>query len=226
MGQLFKNISVPNIQLVLYGLAIRSPGKAKSLVQSFTFPLSPSALNKEYTTLSTIYETAGPASSAGVQRSVDQYGNTQPVFTIQGTTGWQRHGTDGFGFTGLQSATALQAFMTSYAVLNQQQATNNIPDLYTMEFYDYFSSQFWQIEPVGRQAITQDASQPLLFRYSFRWAAIKKLSEPSPFLFDPILFTFQTPAFIAATAIGASLTFSLNAYGGSVGLSAGGALGL
>lgn len=214
------NIPVPTPSSALYGLAIRAPGQAAALVQGYTFPLSPTSVGKEYTALSTVYETAGPAGTGGVTRSIDRYGITLPYFSIEGTTGWQRHSTDGFAFTGLQSIAALQSLFISYETLNQQQVANNIPQLYSMEFYDYFANEFWQIEPVGRQGVIVDASRPLLYRYSFRWAAVRPLSlPPGPPPFDAIAASFSIGVGQATVGLSASLNIGLSAYAPSVGLS-------
>lgn len=209
-GPDFINIPVPGNGQVLYGLAIRAPGQSLALVTSYTFPISPQSVQKLSQALSTVYDTAPGLNQYGVQRSIDKYGTALPYFAIEGTTGWQRHSTDGFGATGLQSIATLQSIFAQYQHLNEQQVQNNIPQLYSMEFYDYFTGEFWQIEPVGPQGVLVDASRPLYYRYQFRWAAVRNVAAPPPdTLQDPIVQAFATVAAVAAAILRVNLQQSL-----------------
>lgn len=212
-GQSFSTIPVPNKRYALYTLSIRTPGQAKSLYASFTFPISPAAITKEYSALSAFYDTQGTPGQNGVARSVDSYGNTPPIFTIEGTTGWQYHATDGSALTGVQSAAKLQSFLNLYAQLNQAQQQANVPYLYTLEYYDYFANEYWQIEPFGRQGVSQNAQQPLLYRYQFRWAAVASLAAPIAQPVDLIQSAFQTAATQAGAALAQFGNNLVNGYG-------------
>ena len=173
-GPLFRTVTVPADQPVLYQLSIRAPGNGASEVATYTFPLSPSALRSSNNALNAYYNTRGPSNqpgSPGVVRNIDRYGITPPIFTIEGTTGWDRHNTDGYAYTGLQSIQTLQQFLIYYEQLNQQQIEANNPSLYTLEFYDYFTNQFWCIDPSGEQIVRQSADRPLLTYYRFVWVA-------------------------------------------------------
>ena len=155
MAQQFRNKPVGLYQPALYQLSIRAPGQAFAELATITFPITPSALRVERSSLSSFAETQGPPSSQGVTRIVDTYGLAPPVFTIEGTTGWDRHSTDGYIITGLQSTQLIAQFLQRYAELNQVQRQSGNPQLYALEFYDYFSLNFWQVEPVGPQGFRQ-----------------------------------------------------------------------
>ncbi len=171
-GQSFQTIPLSNQNLVLYQLSIRDFNPPYSAQYGYTFPLSPTSVTKEFTALTNIYDVADlVAENGGVQRIVDPYGSTLPSFSLEGTTGWQFHGTDGFAFSGLQSIAAVQSLLTQYAQLNRAQQLANKP-LYPLEYYDFFSSEFWQVVPIGPQTVRQTSVRPLLFEYAFKLAAV------------------------------------------------------
>lgn len=183
-GQSFFNLPLANTKTTLYTLSIRYPMGPSEPVPSYTytFPLSPSSIGKSYTSLTTIYDVAGPAGaySPGVQRVSDEYGSTFPTFTIEGTTGWQYHSIDGYMFTGNESIAALQQLFVTYASLNRTQQLSNNPNLYQLLFFDYFADEYWQIVPVGEQSIRQSQQRPLVFDYAFRFAAVANVASPPP----------------------------------------------
>lgn len=217
-GQSFTTVPVPNRRKAIYSLSIRAPGQAKSAVMSYTFPITPSSIGKEYTALTNTYNVAGSPRQKGVSRNADEYGNTPPTYLIDGTTGWQLHSADGYGLTGIQSIAQIQELLGLYEQLNQGQAANGISDLYTLEFYDYFADEYWQVVPVGRQGISQDANKPLYFRYSFRWDAIKAVSDPPPpKTADPILAAFQIAAPTALSTLAISVAIPLAQYSSQTG---------
>jgi hypothetical protein len=168
LSQSFSTVKVPNTRLALYTLSIRSPGHSSLSFFTYTFPISPGALRKAPTAMSAIYDTSGPVLKNGVKRDVDSFGLTPPMYTLEGTTGWDRHQTDGLIFTGLQSIQQLQYLISLYAQLNQAQKQANNPSLYTMEFYDYFNQEFWQVEPMGEMEISQSERAPTLQYYRCR----------------------------------------------------------
>lgn len=176
--QSFRQGMVPNVQQALYALSIRAPGASALPFSTYTFPMSPQSVQKTFTSMSTVYDVPGSAAYNGVVRQVDIFGTSPVTYVLEGSTGWNRHSTDNFLYTGLQSIQTLQALLSEYAQLNQQliQAGNSI--LYTLEFYDYFSQEFWQVEPIGPQWINQDASQPLYTKYKFVLAGIQHVSAP------------------------------------------------
>lgn len=188
-GVLFRTLPISNQKQALYQLKLLDSNLSPVIV--YTFPLTPSSLTKEFISLSQFYDVYGGTGSNGVQRVFDNYGNTLPVFTIEGTTGWQYHSADGYAYTGMDSIKAIQDAFKQLAILNQLQLQNNNPNLYVMEFDDHFTGEFWQVVLVGRQAISQDQQRPLVFRYSFRFVAIKDvslaLSSPTSDLISELL---------------------------------------
>jgi len=214
LQQSFRAVQVPNTQLALYTLSIRFPGRAAAPFKVYTFPVSPQAIRKTFTSMSTIYDVPGTPLYNGVQREVDVYGLSPVTYTVEGTTGWQRHSNDGYLFTGLQSVQAIQALLSEYALLNQVQMQNQLTNLYTLEFYDYFNREFWQIEPIGPQGITQDASQPLYTKYRFTWAGINRVDAPIfSSLSDPLGQLFSAVAGPVISTVQSSISSVLSSYG-------------
>lgn len=212
-GQTFRNISVPNFRPALYALAIRAPAPPFAIIAAYTFPISPSSLRKEYVAMNTVFDVAGNPAQRGVQREVDQYGAAPLIWTISGTTGWQRHLTDGFTQTGISSAIALQNLLWQFAELNQVQAQNAIPNLYHLELYDFFTGEFWEVVPIGPQGIYQDARRPIIMNYSFRLAGIRDLSQPptgGPI--DPIAAAFSVSPGVAQATLSAQIGVMISAY--------------
>jgi hypothetical protein len=213
LAQDFRTLSVGQYAPALYQLSIRAPGQAFAELATYTFPLTPTSLRMERNSLSSFADTQGPPTSQGVTRVVDTYGLSPPVFLIEGTTGWDRHSSDGFILTGLQSIQLLQRFLAQYATLNQVQRTSGNPSLYALEFYDYFSNNFWQVEPIGPQGIYQTADRTKLVYYRFRWAAVKPVGVPVLGELDALAVTIATPAATAAISAARTLGAMLVAYG-------------
>lgn len=215
-GQSFSTIPLPNTRLALYTLSIRNPDAASAAILSYTFPLSPASISKEFTAMNNVYDVAGTFDQGGVQRVADLYGNSPVTYVIQGTTGWQFHSNDGFSFTGVDSIAAIQNLLQQFAIQNKQRQDANNPNPLTMEFYDYFAQEFWQVVPVGRQLITQNQQRPLLFDYAFRLAGIMNLSSAAQApADDPILSTLAQTQPQAVGALSDALTITLDAYVGN-----------
>lgn len=214
LAQGFSTIKVPNTRLALYTLSIRSPGYSLLSFFTYTFPISPAALRKSPTAMTAIYDSSGPPSMAGVTRNVDSFGQAPPVFILEGTTGWDRHQTDGMIFTGLQSIQQLQYLLNLYAQLNQQQMQANNPSLYTLEFYDYFNQDYWQVEPIGQIEISQSERAPTLQYFRLRFAAIQPVSAPiiSNPLADPVQQLFAAGAGAATRSLQTGINSILVTY--------------
>jgi hypothetical protein len=214
LSQSFSTVKVPNTRLALYTLSIRSPGFSALSFFTYTFPISPGALRKAPTAMSAIYDTSGPVLKNGVKRDVDSFGLAPPIYTLEGTTGWDRHQTDGMIFTGLQSIQQLQYLISLYAQLNQAQKQANNPSLYTLEFYDYFNQEFWQVEPMGEMEISQSERAPTLQYYRLRFAAVQQVSAPliSDVFADPILQLFAAASSAAAGAVQSGISSILGLY--------------
>ncbi len=206
MAPIFRTISVPHSQAARYQLSIRAPGQNAADIATYTFPITPGALRSEPSAMTSYSDVKGPASTQGVTRVVDRFGSALPVFTVEGTTGWDRHLADGYVLTGLQSMQLLQSFLARYETLNQQQLAAGIPTLYALEFYDYFMQQFWQIEPVGPQIFRQASDRPNLVYYRFRWVAVAQAGFPVLGEIDAIANTLLTPA--AQALLNAAQTLS------------------
>lgn len=192
IGQTFRNIPIPNFRPCIYGMAIRN-GQSKAITDTFIFPLSPESVRTEYNALTNVFDVSGNASTYGVTRIVDQYGNTPPIITIEGTTGWQYHGQDGYHQSGLDAIQNLEDMLNQYAQGVATEVRNGATNLDTMEFYDFFRSQYWEIIPMGRYGVRQDRNRPLIANYFFRFAATRALNGPN----------------IGATADEVALAFSL-----------------
>lgn len=205
MTQTFRTIPVGlGTQPAVYQLSIRAPGQTFAELSTYTFPLSPSRLRMARSSLSSFVDTQGSASSQGVTRVMDVYGLAPPIYTIEGTTGWDRHMSDGYVLTGLQSMQLLAAFLAQYATLNQQQRASGNPNYYTLEFYDYFGDNFWQVEPIGPQIFNQSNDRPTLIYYRFSWAAVKPAGVPVLGVVDALAGLVSSSA--AQAAINAAQT--------------------
>ncbi len=214
LSQNFSTLKGPNLRLALYTLSIRRPGFSLLSLFTYTFPLSPSSVRKSFAAMSSIYDTAGSPFTSGVQRHVDDFGNAPVMYSIEGTTGVDRHSTDGFIFTGLQSIQQIQFLLNLYASLNQQQKLANNPNLYTLEFYDYFNHEYWQVQPIGDQEILQSERAPLLQYYRIRLAGIQPVSAPliSNIFADPVQQLFAAGSGAAASAVTGAINSVLLSY--------------
>lgn len=197
-AQIFRTTPVPVTQYALYRLSIHLPNKTKSALEQFTFPLSPTHVSKRMTSMAAFYDTQASQADMyarnGVTRIIDQYGMSPITFTIEGTTGWQKHLTDGYQYTGLQAIRRVQAMLNRFAALNAVQASAQQDNFYTMEFYDYFAREFYEVVPVGEQEIWQDASQPILSRFRFVLVGTRPVSAPvlpAGSSNDPIVAAFK-----------------------------------
>ena len=126
----------------MYQLSIRSPGPTFSEIATYTFPITPSQLRMDFSSLSSFTDTQGPPISRGVTRVMDTYGLAPPVYTLEGTTGYDRHMSDGFVLSGIQSMLLLNQFLAQYVTMNQVQRVVGNPQLFTLEFYDYYMNQY------------------------------------------------------------------------------------
>lgn len=167
-----------NNGLALYTLSLRKPGFSLLSLFTYTFPISPQGLRKMPVSMSNIYDTSGPPSMSGVMRTVDSWGIAPPMFFIDGTTGYDYHQTDGYIFTGQQSIVQLQYILQLYAQLNQSLKLQNNPNLYSLELYDYWNQDFWQVEPIGEIEIRATDRAPTLLYYRLRLAGVRPVNAP------------------------------------------------
>jgi len=211
---LYRTVDVGNGSgVVLYQLSIRDPGQAYADLATYTFPLSPSDLRSEPSALSTFSDTQGTSLQGGVSRVMDTYGISPPVFTIAGTTGHDRHSTDGYVLSGLQSMLLLRNFINQYVELNQIQREAGNSNLYALEFYDYYMSQFWQVEPIGPVVIRQTNDRPQIAFYRFRFAAIAPVRLNAINVEDAMLHLLNVPILQAIGSASESVNTMLSVYG-------------
>lgn len=210
-AQNFRTEQVPNMRQALYRLSIRSPNKAQNGLVNYVFPLSPANLKRTESSMAVFYDTAAGAKQHGVQRLVDQYGMSPIIFDIEGTTGWQKHSADGYTYTGIQSIQEVQRILLLLAELNVDQMQADLPYLFTLEFYDYFLNDFWEVVPVGPQQIWQDKQRPLFVNYRFRLVGVRSLAAAHPSAgstSDPIAAAFDTTV--------ATVKNTVNSFAGGV----------
>lgn len=212
MAQHYRIQMVSDVQPVLYQLSIRAPGAAFAEFATYTFPLSPADMRTTRMAMSTYTDVQGAPSRQGVTRVMDVFGMGPPIFTITGTTGWNRHLSDGYILTGIQSMQLLQDFIAKYITLNQQQRENGIADLYSLEFYDYFGLNFWVVEPVGPQFIQQSNNQPQLMYYTLQLVGVRPAGLPLLGAVDAIAQVLGTPAQVAALNAASTIGAMVAAY--------------
>ena len=213
MGQMFRTepVGLGSIP-AMYQLSIRSPGPTFSEIATYTFPITPSQLRMDFSSLSSFTDTQGPPISRGVTRVMDTYGLAPPVYTLEGTTGYDRHMSDGFVLSGIQSMLLLNQFLAQYATMNQVQRAVGNPQLFTLEFYDYYMNQYWVVEPIGPQVYRQGNDKPTLIYYRFRWAAVCPAGVPLLNAIDALANLLLTPAQQAAINAAITLNTFLFAY--------------
>ena len=197
INQQYRTENVSNTHPAIYALNLRyGTPPYKSVVGSVIFPISPQDLRKSRVFMSSFYDVSGNGLSGGVHRIVDQYGVAPPIFVLEGTTGWQKHSNDNFANTGLEAAKFLQQYLDYFAIFNTIKSQNNRPDLFILEYYDYFTDDFWEVAPIGEQIMRQSESQPLLFHYRLRLVGMRelKIAPPAPTKVDLISQAFSTAA--------------------------------
>lgn len=200
--------------MALFSLAIRQATMPYLPLFIYTFPLSPSALRKDTVGMGNYYDVAGTAANFGVQRVVDIYGQTLPVFSISGTTGVKYHSTDNYLTTGLESIQILQGAISQYfsMVAAAGAVTNTATKLPRLEFYNYYTGEFYQVVPIGPQGISQDSNRPQLLSYQFKWVAVYNLAAPLAAAIDSVVGAISGPISAGISAIGTSVQGAITAY--------------
>jgi hypothetical protein len=197
----------------LYTLSLRNPGNSLSIFNgsTYTFPIPPQFMRREVNALNQIMDMSGPSINQGVGRNADIFGQSPPIYNIRGTTGYKFHSTDGYIWDGISSITILKNIISQFHTLNKQQIDNfQGGNLYTLEFYDYFMNEYWQVVPIGPQGVEQTADKPLWAYYNFRFAAIKPVSSPIPAIAIDLVYDTLGANGLAGLALasGASGIFS------------------
>lgn len=163
----------------IYGIALRAPTPPYIPVFLYVFGLGPQQIERGVMGLGNFYDVQGQPSNFGVNRIPDIYGQSPPIYRVAGTTGVKYHSRDQFLFSGLQSVIILSSVISQYYALNAQQAANGNSNLYGMEFYDFYLSQFWQVVPLGPQRLLQDVRRgPQLVYYDITLVGVASLEQP------------------------------------------------
>ncbi len=176
--QRYRNVPVINRISNLFSLRLLQKNKISNTqvpVTQYFFPISPTGLTKTVPVLNEPYAIRGSHTTGGVQYDVDIYGQSPPIFSINGTTGWQYHSTDGNKYTGLASFHQLQKFFQEYHFLVLQ-ASSQIR--YTIEFYDYFNNEFWEVIPIDKLIFQFTEAEPLFGKYGITLLATKEVKTP------------------------------------------------
>jgi hypothetical protein len=200
----------------IYALSIRGATPPYAPFFYYYFPISPSNITKEVVGMGNFYDVAGPTLNFGVQRIVDVYGEAPPILSIAGTTGVKYHSTDGGFLTGLESIQILQAAISQYfaavtaaSTAGAGAAGNSLPRL---EFYDYFTSSFYQVVPLGSQGIRQDSRTPQLLFYNFRFVVVENLETALIGAIDSMLGPLGQGIDSAINGVSQSLGSALGSY--------------
>lgn len=159
-------------QYILNKYSSTKPVKATT----FVFPVSPQNSKIERNSLVNWFETQASSNpsarlSQDITRIIDAYGLTPPIFTVSGTTGYNKYQADNFQKTGTAWTTALKKFFSDW--YDNLQLTGQ-PE--TMQFLDFFQHEFWNVVPVGPLVLNQASTQPLWVFYNFSLAAISPIS--------------------------------------------------
>jgi hypothetical protein len=207
----FNTYSATNARPPLYTLSLRNPATFFSGNTTYTFPIAPQFMRKEKPSLAQVMDIAGSSANQGVARNIDLFGEAPPMYTIRGTTGAKYHSTDGYIWDGIQSITIVQNIISQFWSKNAIQIENGQGgNLYTLEFYDYYMDEYWQVVPVGPQGIEQNADKPLWAYYTFRFMAVQPVSAAVPALAVDLVFNTLGANGLAGLALasGASGIFS------------------
>ncbi len=214
-GQGFRTKPAGPLPPALYSLAIR--GGAAPYIPYFIyyFPISPSNIQKHVVGMGNFYDVAGPPLNFGVRRDLDIYGETPPILTISGTTGVKYHATDGGFLTGLESIQILQGAISQYFSFVSAAASPNLignSNLPRLEFYDFYTSSFFQIVPLGPQGIRQSAQAPQLLFYEFRFVVVENLETPIIAGLDAVLGGLANTISAGINGLSKSLDSAFGSY--------------
>lgn len=147
--------------------------------QAFVFPVSPQNMQIARNSLVNWFETQGQVGTGSqtrfnVQRIVDLYGLTPMIFTIKGTTGYNKYYADGFAKSGTQWMQVLQAFIETYF----QNLQNNPTQPNDLQFLDFWYQEFWHVVPIGPVVIKQTSERPLWMYYEINLAGTSRIQNP------------------------------------------------
>lgn len=177
-------------------------GKNLNVPTEFVFPVSPQSLQIQRNSLVNWYETQGQTgtnsnTALNVQRIVDLYGLTPMMFTLQGTTGYNRYWVDGFQKTGTQWMEVLQSMIETFF----QQIQNNPTGVpHFLIYMDFWYQEYWYVVPVGPVKLHQSSDRPLWMFYDFTLLGINRLSQNTVVSKQNLDIMFQKSTLTSAIA--------------------------
>lgn len=192
--------------------------KINAVINRFIFPISPTGLRKSIDQLNTPYMMAGSASNfsnPGTEREMDMFGQTPPIWIIEGTTGWKYHSNDGFSADGATAFQNLQTIFAQFNYFTQVQARSQSSIQYELELYDYFNRDYWIVAPSGSYVFEMDASRPLIGNYRIELLGMRPVSNPP----KPLVLKSALAQRISSTISNAanSVTGFVSSVGGAAG---------
>ncbi len=170
---------VANTLKPIYVLTMVSPSMGANVQINYVLPISPQSLTIQRKSLSAWYETQGSSNQQYVNRIIDLYGLTPMIFTIRGTTGFNRYSNTGYSSTGIELMKQLQKILEDYFSSVQSSQPSQL------QWLDYFYREYWEVVPIGPINIRQDASRPLWMYYELTLAGTHRLNQ-NQYPSDPI----------------------------------------
>lgn len=196
----------------LYSLVLRGPSAPYPPLVVYIFPLSPSNIRREVVGKGNFYDVVGSPVNFGVNRIVDIYGQSPPTYNIGGTTGVKYHSRDGYIWSGLQSVQILSDIIAQYFSLNAAVTQAGGTNLFRLEFYDFYTGEFWEVVPLGPQGLSQSSARPQLVMYQFTLVGTTSLEQPIAPALDSLLKYITTPINQIFSSISSSVSNFLSSY--------------
>jgi len=162
---------VSNTLKPVYVLTLVSPSLGPGIQLQYVLPISPQSLQIQRKSLAAWYETQGTSNQQYVNRIIDLYGMTPMIFTIRGTTGFNKYSNTGYDMSGIDLMKQLQNVLESYFSSVQSSQPSQL------QWLDYFYQEYWEVVPIGPINITQDASRPLWMYYELTMAGTHRLNS-------------------------------------------------
>lgn len=170
-------VNVPNTDSATYMLTIEAETqKSNGPHLQYIFPISPSQITSNQHSYNTYYDIPSSVNKGGVHRLIDEYGIAPPVFTIQGTTGWNKLPSSHYTIGGLQAFRDLEDFIKTYNSLNIVANRTQIPG-FKLAFLDFWYHDYWYVTPMGPIRRRQSERQPLLVNYELDFAAYEAINQ-------------------------------------------------
>ncbi len=160
-----------------------------------TLLINPEDLQMDEPSRSTVTQTLGGA-------YVTDFGQGLPTMVISGTTGYKRREKEG------KQTDGYQEFIDFRNKVYRDFVATNDPSL-AMYWYNWEDNEYYEIQPENFR-LMRNKSEPLLYRYEFRFTCIKRLTNASRKINDnlkvPSAITMGTALGLAISSIGELLT--------------------